>query len=38
VRSFPLVGGTGTFDDKGCIALPIVINRFGEGGAITKIG
>lgn len=38
VRSFPLVGGTGTFDEKGDIALPIVINRFGEGGAITKIG
>ena len=36
-RSFPLVGGTGTFDEKADISMPIVINRFGEKGAITKI-
>ena len=37
VRSFPLVGGTGTFDEKGDISMPIVINRVGKGGAITQI-
>ena len=37
VHRFPLVGGTGIFDDKGCIELPISVNRFGEGGVVTKL-
>lgn len=36
VRSFPLVGGTGTFDDKCDISMPIVINEVGKGGVIAQ--
>jgi ABC-type branched-subunit amino acid transport system substrate-binding protein len=36
-RSFPLVGGTGVFDDNGDISLPIVIKQFQAGGKVVKI-
>ncbi len=31
VRTFPLVGGNGTFDDKGSISMPIQINQIKDG-------
>lgn len=37
VRRFPLVGGTGVFNDKCCISLPMAINQVTAGGVITKI-
>ena len=37
VRTFPLVGGKGTFDDTGTLSMPIQINQI-TGGKVVKVG
>ena len=37
VKTFQLVGGKGTFDDKGTLSMPIQINQV-KGGRVVKIG